>query len=458
MVCVDKNQKVAILTDVVMKPRIIIPLVFILTLIAGFFVYPAVLGKLKAAPQFFIKPFRLGLDLLGGTHLVYEAKLDKIPSADRASAMEGLRDVIERRINIFGVSEPVVAVNKAGQEWRLVVELAGVKNINDAIKMIGQTPYLEFKEARPEEETKQIVESLGSQTYDPREIDPYFTPTQLNGRYLKKAALSFDSQTGRPEVSLEFDETGKDLFGQITKKNINKPLAIYLDGLPISSPVVQQEITSGQAQITGNFNVKEAKQLVERLNSGALPVPINLISQQSVGASLGQDSLRRSLTAGLSGFILVVAFMLVWYRLSGVVAVLALIIYAILTLAVFKLIPVTLTLAGVAGFILSIGMAVDANILIFERMKEELRSGRAFASALEEGFKRAWNSIRDSNVSSLITAAILYWFGSSLVRGFALTLGIGILISMFSAITLTRTFLRVLAGTRLAEVKLLWKK
>ncbi|MBI4120374.1 MAG: protein translocase subunit SecD [Parcubacteria group bacterium] len=441
-----------------MKPRIIIPLIVVLTMVAGFFVYPAFLQKGNITPQFFIKPFRLGLDLLGGTHLVYEANLDQISAADRASAMEGLRDVIERRVNIFGVSEPVVAVNQAGQKWRLVVELAGVKNINDAIRMIGQTPYLEFREQRPEEETKQILESLGGQDYDPRAIDPYFTPTQLSGRYLKKAILSFDSQTSRPEVSLEFDDVGRDLFGQITKQNVNKPLAIYLDGLPISAPVVQQEITSGRAQITGNFGVKEAKQLVERLNSGALPVPISLISQQSVGASLGQDSLRRSLAAGAAGFILVVVFMLVWYRLSGLVAVLALIIYTILTLAVFKLIPVTLTLAGVAGFILSIGMAVDANILIFERMKEELRSGRVFGSALEEGFKRAWNSIRDSNVSSLITASILYWFGSSLVRGFALTLGLGILISMFSAITLTRTFLRVLAGTRLTEVKVLWKR
>ena len=441
-----------------MKPRVVIPVVIILALAAGGFVFPAPLEKVGAYPQFLVRPFRLGLDLLGGTHLVYEANLDQIPSADRASAMEGLRDVIERRVNMFGVSEPVVAVNQAGQKWRLVVELAGVKNINDAIKMIGQTPYLEFKETRSEEETKQILESLGGQDYDPRAIDPYFTPTQLSGRYLKKATLSFDSQTSRPEVSLEFDDVGKELFGQITKKNVNKPLAIYLDGLPISAPVVQQEITSGQAQITGNFAVKEAKQLVERLNSGALPVPIDLVSQQSVGASLGQDSLRRSLAAGAAGFILVVVFMLVWYRLSGVVAVLALIIYTILTLAVFKLIPVTLTLAGVAGFILSIGMAVDANILIFERMKEELRSGRAFGSALEGGFKRAWNSIRDSNVSSLITAAILYWFGSSLVRGFALTLGLGILISMFSAITLTRTFLRGLAGTRLADVRFLWKK
>ena len=256
---------------------------------------------------------------------------------------------------------------------------------------------------------------------------------------------------------LEFDEDGKKIFGDLTKRNINKILAIYLDGTPISTPVVQQEILDGNAQITGNFSVKEAKQLVERLNSGALPVPVTLVSQQSVGASLGRDSLVKSLVAGIIGFALIALFMIVWYRIAGVLAILALIIYSVLTLAIFKLIPVTLTLAGIAGFILSIGMAVDANILIFERMKEEFRRGNNFSFALDEGFKRAWTSIRDSNVSSLITAFVLYWFGASIVRGFALTLIIGILVSMFSAITLTRTFLRVFSGTRLKDAKVLWK-
>ena len=436
-----------------MSPRVAIPLIIVLAIAAGLFVYPP-----SFIPQSIAKPFRLGLDLLGGTHLVYEADLKDVAESDKSSYMEGLKDVIERRVNLFGVSEPVVAINRAGPNWRLIVELAGVKDINQAIKLIGQTPFLEFKEQRPEEESKKLVESLQDGVADLSVLDPYFTPSGLNGRYIKKANLSFDSQTGRPEVLLEFDDTGKQLFAEITKKNVGKLLAIYLDGEPISAPVVQQEIVDGSAQITGSFSVKEARELVERLNSGALPVPVNLISQQSVGATLGHDSLTKSLAAGLVGFILVVLFMIIWYRLSGFMAVVALIIYTLISLAIFKLIPVTLTLAGIAGFILSIGMAVDANVLIFERMKEELRSGKPFGLALSEGFERAWTSIRDSNISSLITAFILYMFGASLVRGFALTLIIGILISMFSAITLTRTFLRAFAGTRLERVRFLWRQ
>lgn len=420
---------------------------------AGVFIYPP-----SFLPKGLTKPFRLGLDLLGGTHLVYEADLSQIISADRQASMDGLKDVIERRVNLFGVSEPVVAVNRAGDKWRLIVELAGIKDTNQAIQMIGQTPYLEFKEQRSEEESKQLLESLQGQTIDLRTMDPYFTSTNLTGRYLDKAALSFNQQSGRPEVLLQFDAEGKEIFSAITQRSVGKQLAIYLDGAPISAPVVQQPILDGSAQITGNFSLTEAKQLVERLNSGALPVPISLVSQQSVGASLGQVSLAKSLFAGLVGFVAVTLFMILWYRLSGVLSVVALLIYTALTLSIFKLIPVTMTLAGIAGFILSIGMAVDANILIFERMKEELRAGKSFGVALAEGFNRAWTSIRDSNVSSLITASVLYWLGTSVVKGFALTLGIGILVSMFSAITLTRTFLRVFEGTGLERVKFLWKR
>lgn len=436
-----------------MSPRIVIPLIVVLAVIAGVFVYP---------PDFFPKsmarPFRLGLDLLGGTHLVYQADLADVETGDKSSFMEGLKDVVERRVNLFGVSEPVVAINRSGGEWRLVVELAGVKDINQAIKIIGETPYLEFREQLPEAEINKLTESAPAEPGAAADVDQYFTPTALTGRFIQKASLSFNPQTSRPEVLLQFNEEGQKLFSEITQKNVGKPLAIYLDGQAISAPIVQQAITDGSAQITGNFSIKEAKELVERLNSGALPVPINLISQQTVGATLGRDSLVKSLAAGFSGFILVVVFMIFWYRMSGLLAVLALVIYAVLMLAIFKLIPVTLTLAGIAGFVLSVGMAVDANILIFERMKEELRSGKSFGLALDEGFKRAWTSIRDSNVSSLITAFILYWFGASLVRGFALTLIIGILISMFSAITLTRTFLKVFVGTRLSVVKFLWRQ
>ena len=436
-----------------MSPRIVIPLIAVLAIVAGFFVYPP-----NFLPSSVTSPFRLGLDLLGGTHLLYQADLADVAEGDKSSFMNGLKDVVERRVNLFGVSEPVVAVNRAGEDWRLTVELAGIKDINQAIRIIGETPYLEFKEQRPEEEQKKMLESLEGQTIDLSVVDPYFTPTALSGRYISKASLGFNPQTGRPEVLLQFNDEGKKLFGEITQKNVGRPLAIYLDGQPVSTPIVEQAITDGSAQITGSFSVKEAKELVERLNSGALPVPINLVSQQTVGATLGRDSLVKSLAAGFAGFILVAVFMIFWYRLSGLLAVVALLIYAVLTLAIFKLIPVTLTLAGIAGFVLSVGMAVDANILIFERMKEELRSGRPFGLALDEGFKRAWTSIRDSNVSSLITAFVLYWFGSSLVRGFALTLIIGIFISMFSAITLTRTFLKVFVGTRLSTVKALWRQ
>lgn len=438
-----------------MSPRIAIPLIIFLAIIAGVFVHPVT----NFYPKSLIRPFRLGLDLLGGTHLVYQADLSGVEESDKDSYMNGLKDVVERRVNFFGVSEPSITVNHSGENWRLIVELAGVKDINQAIKLIGQTPFLEFKEQLSEEVSKKMVEDLKKQPEQVQaQVDPYFSATGLNGRYIKKASLSFDSQTNRPEVLLEFDDIGKQLFADITKKNVGKQLAIYLDGQPISAPVVQQEITDGSAQITGNFSINEAKTLVERLNSGALPVPIELISQQSVGATLGQVSLEKSLMAGIIGFVLVALFMIIWYRMAGIMAVLALIIYTIISLTIFKLIPITLTLAGIIGFILSIGMAVDANVLIFERMKEELRSGKPFGISLKEGFSRAWTSIRDSNVSSLITAFVLYTFGSSLVRGFALTLIIGIFVSMFSAITLTRTFLRAFESTRLQRIKFLWRQ
>lgn len=388
-------------------------------------------------------PFKLGLDLLGGTHLIYEADLSSIPENEAKGAMEGLRDVIERRTNLFGVTEPLVQLEKRGKEERLIVELAGIKDINEAIKMIGETPFLEFKTERSKEETDIILEAQKS---DERKTeDPYFMVSNLTGRFLKNAAVDFNQTTGEPMVLLEFTKEGEEIFANLTKENIGKRLAIYLDGAPISAPVVREEITSGKAQITGQFTPKEAKTLVGRLNSGALPVPIKLISQQSVGASLGQDILKKSVMAGIYGLMAVMIFLILWYRIPGIVAVLALIIYTAIMLAIFRLIPVTLTAAGIAGFILSIGMAVDANILIFERYKEEKKIGKNFVSAMKEGFNRAWPSIRDSNISSIITAILLYWFGSSIIRGFALTLGVGVLVSMFSAITVSRTFLLAFA-------------
>ncbi len=602
--------------------------------------------KLPAAfkiPHYKNVPYRLGLDLQGGTHLVYEADVKDIAESERGNAMEGVRDVIDRRVNAFGVAEPVVETNKAGDHWRITVELAGVKDVNQAIKMIGETPILEFKEESAvdkipltAEQKKELDrrnadikknatealrkaqvnqndaslqwEKLGlvSETQNPElwkwadthrgimlafalvedtdgwnvlrinnrdasgkeirashilicwkdaqscneplskedafaqitklraevtpqnfaekakanstdgsaqsnlgdlgwfgdgqmvkafsdaafamkngeisqpvespfgyhliyktgerplvkydldrirftkaiasdvapEADPWKN-TGLNGKHVQHAQVEFDTTTNRPQVLLTFNEEGKKMFADLTKRSVGKLIAIYLDGQPISIPRVQQEIADGNAVISGDFDVKEAKLLAQRLNAGALPVPIKLLSQETIGASLGQDSLAKSLHAGLVGFLIVVVFMILYYRLPGLLASLALGMYTVFTLAIFKLMGITLTLSGIAGVILSIGMAVDANILIFERMKEELKNGRPLDSAVAEGFKRAWTSIRDSNISSLLTCAILYTFTSSSVRGFSVTLALGIVISLFSAITVTRSLLRL---------------
>ena len=418
-----------------MKQRFIAIGVLVLGALAGAFVSPL---KIPSMPDI---PYRLGLDLQGGTHLVYQADISSLPTGEAGEAMEGLRDVIERRVNAFGVAEPVIQVEKAGDDQRLIVELAGIKDISQAIQLIGETPFLEFRAPRTEEERQQILDAqaAGQRLGE----DAYFMPTELNGKYLERAQVDFDQTGIQTIVTLSFDEEGSALFEQLTEQYIGKQIAIYLDGFPISAPVVQQKITGGQAQITGNFTREEARDLVRRLNSGALPVPITLISQQSVGASLGKVELERSFNAGIYGLMAVALFMILWYRLPGFIAVLALLIYTAILLAIFKTVPVTLTAAGMAGFILSIGMAVDANILIFERFREEVAAGRSMQNAIEEGFGRAWTSIRDSNVSSIITAVILYWAGTSLIKGFALTLGLGVVVSMFSAITITRTFLRV---------------
>lgn len=399
-------------------------------------------------------PFRLGLDIQGGTHLVYQADLSNIASSDYANSMDAVRDVIERRVNLFGVAEPVVQVEQSGDDRRLIVELAGIKDINAAIRLIGETPYLEFREERPEEERNAILEAQKNQ--ERLFEDPYFIPTALTGKHVRRADVQFDQTTFQPQISLELNDEGAVIFEELTKKNVGKQLAIYLDGAPISAPTVQEAISGGKAQITGNFTPEAAKELVGRLNAGALPVPINLIAQQSVEASLGQESLNRSLQAALIGFAAVAVFMIIWYRLPGVLSVLALLLYTVLALAVFKAIPVTITVAGIAGFVLSVGMAVDANVLIFERLKEELRLGKNLEEAIQEGFGRAWTSIRDSNVSSIITSIILYWLGTSVVKGFALTLIIGILVSMFSAISVTRTLLFAVMFPRMQKVRILF--
>lgn len=398
--------------------------IILAAIFAALFVYPNdFLGKK-------FRPWKLGLDLVGGSHLVYQIDLSNVKTEDKDSVVNGLRDVIERRVNLFGVSEPQVYIAKAGGGTHLVVELAGVRDISEAIRQIGETPFLDFRETMGE----------GTSTV--------FVPTELNGRYVTGARLAFEDVSLKPYVGISFNSEGAGLFEEITGRNVGKILGIFLDNTLIEAPVVETKISGGEARITGNFTVESARRLTERFNAGALPAPITLINQQTVNPSLGVDSLNKAVIAGAIGTALIILFMLAYYRRLGIFATAALLIYIALTLGVFKLISITLTLAGLAGFILTIGMAVDANILIFERVKEELRKGLQRSAAIGEGFKRAWPSIRDSNTSTIITAIILYFFTSSFIKGFALTLLIGVLMSMFSAITTTGLLLRVFLKDR----------
>ncbi len=576
-------------------------------------------------PKIEESPFRLGLDLQGGAQLVYRADVSQIPDSDKDDLLEGVRGVIERRINAFGVSEPVIQVNKTvDNDYRVIVELAGIKSVDDAIKEIGETPKLEFKEQdisvsdisedslrmmneynnglelKMEEIYSKIIDGedfvalaannntpkalvsgdnipLGSQNdgdlgwispesnayvydlvknlqagqstgivetefdytifkleekrtssgilsednnrnkeeYRVREIflekmtkeyliglSDNWKNTQLTGKNLSKAVIQFNPNNNRPEISLEFDREGAELFAEITERNIGRPVAIYLDGYPISVPTVNEKISGGKAVISGNFSIAEAKELVQRLKAGALPVPIELINQKTVGATLGQKSVSDSLGAGIIGLVLVALFMILFYRLFGLVSVFSLLIYGATVLAIFKALPlavaliiglffvglmlitfdelkildvslmllfvvvgvilliyginaITLTLAGLAGFILSIGMAVDANVLIFERIKEELRSGRTIRDSIDEGIRRAWPSIRDGNVSTLLICLILMSFGTGVLKGFGTTLFIGVSVSMFSAIVITRNFLNLFLSNRVKNLSLL---
>lgn len=532
------------------KPWTTFTLIIILVLFALLVDMPRLPSWIPGAAWFTKLKVHLGLDLQGGTQLVYLTETKDIPSADRASAVEGARDVIERRVNIFGVAEPLIQTAKAGEEWKIIVELPGIKNVSEAIQMIGETPILEFREQAPPREitaeekeeiekynqeakkkaekilkevlksgadfaalakeysedpgskerggdlgwfgkgvmvpefeeaafnlkkgemTKELVQTqfgyhlikkiderknekgedeiLAShiliRTKSEEEIKvatEQWVYTGLTGKHLKSSTVEFDPNTNEPMVGLEFNDEGTKLFAEITKRNVGKPVAIFLDGLPISIPTVKEEIPSGKAVITGKFTIQEAKELVMRLRAGALPVPIQLISQQNIGPALGKISINKSFIAGLIGFLLVMIFMIIFYRRLGLIASLALIIYGLIMLAIFKLLPVTLTLAGIAGFIISLGMAVDANVLIFERIKDERRLGKTGLTVIEEGFRHAWTAIRDSNLTTLIVCFILYQFGTGLVRGFGLTLGIGILVSMFTAIIITKTIIKL---------------
>ncbi|MBI2021843.1 protein translocase subunit SecD [Candidatus Daviesbacteria bacterium] len=428
-----------------MKSRFTLWVIIILTLLAVLIDLPKLPIKFaifdvniaKVAGAF---PLKLGLDLQGGTQLVLQTQMDKIASGDRDSALESAKEVIERRVNLFGVSEALVQSSKIGEERRILVELPGIKDASEAASLVGKTAQLEFRELIASEAASTATPSAFLTLEDTK-------PTGLTGADLRKAQVSFGSTSSSgPVVNLQFTPEGSKKFTEITKRNVNNQLPIFLDNIAISAPVVRQEIV-GDAIIEG-MSLDEAKRLAIQLNAGALPVPIKIIEQRSIGASLGQQSVNKSLQAGLIGLLTVVLYMAIYYGWLGLLADLALVIYSLLVLAIFKtglflIPPVTLTLAGIAGFILSIGMAVDANILIFERMKEEKRWGRSAAQALELGFKRAWSSIRDSNISSLITATILYFMGTGLVRGFALTLAIGVLVSMFTAVVVTRTLLRM---------------
>ncbi|MFA5961894.1 MAG: protein translocase subunit SecD [Parcubacteria group bacterium] len=538
------------------KLRLKFSLVIVLAVVAGFIAYPQAASKIPKLFDVLNKPkINLGLDLQGGIHLEYKADTSQVDSSQVGDAMQAVQDVIERRVNAFGVAEPVVYTTKSGGEQRLVVELAGVKDINEAKKMISETPFLEFKEesqTTPEQIPQDVLDKTNAEAkakaedilkkalagadfaqlakdnsqdpgskdnggvydfmkkgsfvseyenavFDPSlkdgEIYPKLVESQygwhiikkieirgegdnqefksahililkttqpqpqtdwmatgLTGKNLKSASVQFKSQgLSEPEVSLKFDDEGTKLFAEITKRDIGKRIAIFLDGEIITAPTVQSEILNGEAVVTGSYTVETAKELVKRLNEGALPVPITLVGQQSVEATLGQVSLEKSLKAGLIGLMLVIIFMLVYYRFLGLIASFALLIYSALMISIFKLSgftpwQITLTLPGIAGFVLSIGMAVDANILIFERTKEEVRKGRNILSAVEEGFKRAWTSILDGNMSSIITALILVEMGTGFVKGFAVTLIIGVLASMFTAVVITRTILRFILG------------
>ncbi len=415
--------------------------IILISIFAGVFVYQPAWKNISS-----FRPWKLGLDLAGGSYLVYDIDLSDVNPSDHNTVVKGLRDVIEKRVNLFGVSEPRVYTQKINEDNRLVVELAGVKDVNKAIEEIGSTPVLDFREvANQPVETEATTSSEGTVSVDAGTSTISYTKTDLTGRYVKGAQLGFSQYTNEPLVYIEFTKEGSKLFEDVTARNVGKPVAIFLDNNLLTQPTVQQKIIGGKAQITGNFNREEAQKLVERFNAGALPAPIELINQQTVSPTLGKNSLNKSIIAGILGFLAVILYMIAYYRKLGLFASISLFMYVSLVLGIFKIIPVTMTLSGVAGFILSIGIAVDANILVFERMKEELDRGLVFSHAVEEGFKRAWSSIRDSNITTIISCVILFYFTSGFVQGFALTLLIGVLVSMFSAITITRTILRIAA-------------
>lgn len=385
-------------------------------------------------------PFKLGLDIKGGMQVVLQADMNEIAEADRLDALDSARAVIQRRVDLFGIAEPVVQTSQVNNDYRLNVELPGVSDPNQALQLVGQTASLEFLLLKAASPSAEATESAG--------ILP--TPVGITGKNLKNVGVTFDQQTGQPVISFELDDEGRDNFAEVTKNNVGETLGIFIDGSPIMLPTINTPILDGKAIIQGQFTLDEAKQLSVQLKAGALPVPISVLEQRSIGASLGQESVQASIVAGLIGLLLVMVFMIIMYGWQGVMADVALLIYAVLTLSIYKILGVTLTLPGIAGLILTIGMAVDANILIFERIKEERRAGKPTGIAMEVGFGKAWDSIKDANVATILTALVLinplnfgFLNSSGMVRGFGMTLLIGVLLGLFTGVVVTRTLLRI---------------
>lgn len=385
----------------------------------------------------------LGLDLSGGTHVVLEADMGGIEVQDRESALASAKEVVERRVNFFGLSEPVVQTAVARDTYRIIVELPGVTNVDQAVELIGQTAQLEFREFTDLQEA--TAASTAAELYASTKT------TGITGKDLKRAAVSFSTTTGEPEVAIEFTQDGAGKFAEATKRLVGKPLPMFLDTMLLSAPVVREEIGGGQSVISGGFTQDEAKTLALQLNAGALPVPVHVIEKRVIGATLGAESVTKSIRAGVVGLVVVAGFMIANYGFLGLLSVFGLMLYGLISFALIRLIPITLTLPGIAGLILSIGMAVDSNILIFERYKEELRDGKPSGISMELAFGKAWDSIRDANVTTLLTCLILYNPGnwdflpsSGMVRGFAVTLFMGVIVSLFTGIVVTRTFIRVL--------------
>lgn len=431
------------------KPLKVSLFVLFLTLISLYIVLPTKIGSF-AIPRLNYKlgnldfgqeiELKQGLDIKGGLQVVLNADMKNISVSDRASALESLKNVIGRRIDLFGVSESGIKTAVSGEDYRLILELPGVTDSQQALSLIGQTAQMSF--ALP-------VYTPGKTATDAATLTD-FTPTDLTGADLARATVTFESQNRAPAVSLSFKDSGKTKFAKITKENIGKEVYIFIDNIPVTHPTVQTEIIDGNAQITGSFTLDQAKSLAVQLNAGALPVPVTPLSQKNIPATLGADSIKKSIIAGAIGLSMVIFFMIAYYGKMGVIASVGLMLYGLFTLALYKLIPVVLSLPGIAGFLLSVGMAVDSNILVFERYKEEIRAGRDWRVGLELAFGRAWDSIKDANTATIITGLILFnpleWSflnTSGSVRGFALTLILGIFISLFTGIVVTRNLLRL---------------